>query len=78
MKLEQFTKALLTFGTTDEERAEVLGIPLRTFKDYKAGRLPMGVRRLMVPNLLVALAADAETLRQTTATASESHSEAAA
>jgi hypothetical protein len=60
MALENFTNALLSLGPNDRERAEKLGIPIRTFMDYKAGRLPWHVIRLMRPDLLRALAQDAE------------------
>ncbi len=61
IEFRKFTTALRALGATDAERAKQLGIPLRTFMDYKAGRLPGGIRRLCTrPALLRALADDAE------------------
>lgn len=62
--LPNFKKALLALGSTDQERAQRLGIPRRTFMDLKACRLPSQLRRVMRPELLIALAADAEAHRQ--------------
>lgn len=56
--LPNFTNALLALGKTDDERASALGVPRRTFMDYKAARLPLGMRRLLQPSLLRALLAD--------------------
>ncbi len=60
-ELRHFTEALRALGATDAERAQQLGISPRTFVEYKAGRLPVGVRSLWRrPEVLLALAADAE------------------
>lgn len=58
--LPTFTNALLALGATDIERAKALGVPRRTFMDYKAGRLPLGMRRLLRSDLMRALLADLE------------------
>lgn len=60
MKLQHFRNALIAAGETDEQRAENLKIPLRTFKEYKAGRITKAVKRIMHPALLRALADDIE------------------
>lgn len=59
MTYQQFITRLRAFGATDVERAHNAAIPLRTFKEYKAGRLPASVTRLH-PDLLRALANDLE------------------
>lgn len=66
MQLTAFRDTLRRFGSTDTECAQNLGIPLRTFKDYKAGRLPRAIFRLH-PELLRALADDAERVPEPTA-----------
>lgn len=58
--LHHFRATLLTYGTTDGERARALGVSLRTFMNYKAGQIPRSLRCLMRPELLRALAMDVE------------------
>lgn len=58
--LHHFRATLLTYGTTDGERARTLGVSLRTFMNYKAGQIPRSLRRLMRPELLRAFATDVE------------------
>jgi hypothetical protein len=67
MSLDNFTNALLALGSTDRERADNLGIPLRTFMDYKAGRLPQKVRRFMRRDILDAMLKDVEQSSSTAA-----------
>lgn len=60
MKLENFTKALLALGKTDNERAKVLGVSVRSVLRYKANTVLPNVEQLLPhPSLLHALAADA-------------------
>lgn len=61
MQVEHFTKALLKLGATDVERAQALGVSLRSFTRYKNGRaLPKAECLMPHPRLLKALVADAE------------------
>ena len=64
--------ALAALGTNDEERAKVLAVSVRTLKEYKAGRWPRSVMRLLctprIPEVLLeeiranpALCAEADT-----------------
>lgn len=58
--LPHFRDALLTFGRTHPERAEALGMPLRTFMERRAGYFPRSWLWLLNPVLLRALADDLE------------------
>lgn len=57
-----FIRALHTFGPSDVERAQTLGITLRSFYRYKAGQLPAFATFLMRhPTLAQAVLDDAQT-----------------
>lgn len=49
--------ALAALGSSDEERAKALGVSVRTLKEYKAGRWPRNVMRLLctprIPEVLL-------------------------
>ncbi len=56
-----FTAALLALGSTDVERAKALGVSMRSISRYKAGeQLPRLECLMPHPQLLHALATDAE------------------
>lgn len=59
-----FLEALKQIGSTEAEQARVLGIPIRTLRNYKSPRrMPFQIKRLMeTPSVMHALAADAEAL----------------
>lgn len=62
--LENFTNALLALGKTDRERAQALGVSVRSVTRYKVAELLPQAERLMAhPKLLRALADDAERLQ---------------
>lgn len=64
-KMRNTLTVLNTLGKTDAERATKLGVSLRTFQDYKLGRFPNIINRFMrFPNLLMAMALDAEEREQ--------------
>jgi transcriptional regulator with XRE-family HTH domain len=61
MALNNFQQALKELGPTDRERAERLGVTIRTITRYKREEiLPNTERLLTIPTMLRALAADAE------------------
>jgi hypothetical protein len=63
----EFTKALNALGTTDQERAQALGMSRVTLIEWKSGRLPIQIKRLLdQPQLIVALATDAQAAQTTT------------
>lgn len=58
--LISFFEALDKLGPTNRERARAMGVSLRTFYDFKAGRLPPFARTLLRhPDLAEALLEDA-------------------
>jgi hypothetical protein len=67
MKFPNFTQALNNLGRNDQERAERLGIPVRTLTRYKAGKLPRSlliwVNNPTALQILHALASDAQNLQ---------------
>ncbi len=66
--LTKFQETLLSLGRNDIERAQRLGVSLRSitrYKQYTAPELPEPLSRLMrVPELLEALANDARALSE--------------
>ncbi len=69
MELDTFSAALHALGTSNEERAHVLDMPGRSFDALKARKLGKQIRRLMRrPELLRALADDAERVQRPTST----------
>lgn len=68
MTYENFIEALNSIGSNDDERALLLGTPRRTLTRYKAGQFPPIIPRLMrYPELLHALAEDADVMLATAA-----------
>lgn len=58
---QSFTQALNALGATDKKRAEALGVSRVTLIEYREGRMPRYIIRLMrQPILLRALADDAD------------------
>lgn len=62
--LTNFTQEINAAGSTDNERANNLGISMRTLYRYKSGTLPALRWLLQHPSLLRALADDAEILKK--------------
>lgn len=59
-----FQQALYALAPTDRERAQKLGVSLRTIVEYRAGRLPRALYTLVHSTALAdALARDAQQLR---------------
>jgi hypothetical protein len=64
MRYKNFRAALVAAGRNDRERCQTLGLHLRTLTRYKAGILPPPIPEFMQhPELLTALARDAEELK---------------
>jgi hypothetical protein len=56
-----FRNSLQALGKSERDQAQALDMPVRTIRNYKSGRLPIQITRLMrQPLLLRALADDAE------------------
>lgn len=67
MRFPQFTQALNNLGRTDAERAEKLGIPVRTLTRYKSGQLPKSILIWQnYPEILYAFLNDTKECQQET------------